>query len=174
MLARGYPGRPFVITPSAFPQTDRRKDQLLVGGPVHNYYTQTLIYGSRRTAAVNASVIFDADERYIRLGQKEWGPNLDLNFRKNIPERDYAIILLTSISQYGAHQRVVALGGLTTYGTHAAAQFLAHQLPQFCDDNGMGQVPNICLLVHARIVNGQPYDLRLIDWIPVNEVGTRD
>jgi len=174
MLARGYPSRPFIITPSAFPQDDRRKDQILVGGPVHNPYTRTLICATRADSDSSTQIVFDADERYIRLGQKEWGPKLDLNFDKNIPQRDYAVILLTRISRFGIKQRVVAVGGLTTYGTHAAAQFLSHELPQVCGELDQKVSPDLCLLIHARLVNGQPYDLRVLHWIPVAEIGARD
>jgi hypothetical protein len=174
MIARGYPKRAFFITPSISPQDDRRKDQLLVGGPVHNHYTQTLICGRRADARPSTEIVFDADQRYIRLGEKEWGPNLDLSFSKNIPQRDYAVILLTRISRYGTKQRVIAVGGLTTYGTLAAAQFLVHELPQVCDEHGLRKSPNLCLLLQARIVNGQPYDLRTVHWIPVAEIGAAD
>jgi hypothetical protein len=128
LLSTTYRGRAYVITASARKQDDRRRDQILVGGPVHNRYTSQLICGSMSESSPEAAVVYDADERYIRLGDKEWGPRLDLQFVNDLPQVEYAIVLLTEITRYGRSQRVIAVGGLTTYGTHAAAHFLVYGL----------------------------------------------
>jgi hypothetical protein len=162
---------PFVITPSAFKQDDRRRDQILIGGPVHNRYTSQLICGSLDHAHEGNRVVFDADRRYICPGEMEWGPNLDPLFHDNVPTVEYAVVLLTPVSRYGGRQRVIATGGLTTYGTHAGGHFISHHLVDFAQQHRLGTSPNICILVRAALVGGQPYDLQPVHWIPVNELG---
>jgi hypothetical protein len=116
-------------------------------------------------------IIFDANTRYIRVGKREWGPGLDLKFEDNIPTVDYAIVLLTAVSRFGNKQRVIAVGGLTTYGTHAGAHFVSHYLPSFARAERLGKAPNVCIVVRAALVGGQPYDIRPLLWIPLPDIG---
>lgn len=171
LLSRAYAGRPYVITASRRKQDDARRDQILVGGPVHNQYTSQLVCGSRTKSSPDTVVVFDADERYIRLGAKEWGPRLDLRFKDDLPQVEYAIVLLTEITRFGGNQRVIAIGGLTTYGTHAAAHFLVHGLVPYLRSKRLGPRPNVCVLIRAAIVNAQPYDVQAVDYVAMPRTG---
>lgn len=171
LLARTYARRPFVISASARKQADARRDQILVGGPVHNRYTAQLVCGSRVDSSPETVVVFDADDRYVRLGDREWGPGIDLAFEDDLPQRDYAIVLLTEVTRFGRKQRVIALGGLTTYGTHAAAHFLVHGLAAYVRAQRLGRGPNVCVLVRAAIVNAQPYDVRAVHHVAIPRPG---
>lgn len=173
LLGRAYPRRPFVITSSSREQDDRRRDQLLVGGPIHNRYTAQLICGDLRDATGQTAIVFDAARRYVRLGTFEIGPDVDLNFEANLPQTEYAIILLSEVHRYGGSQRIVAIGGMTTYGTYAAGHFVAHDLAPFARASGLGRRPNVCILIKALLVNGQPYDIRVLHHVPVDRADAR-
>jgi hypothetical protein len=171
LMVRVYPGRDLLITPSMRPQGDRRRDQIVVGGPVHNRYTSQLVCGDMTSASSDTPIVFDADRRYIRLGDTELGPDLDLCFEGDVPQLEYCLVLLSSIQRLGTQQRVIVAAGLTTYGTHAAAHFVAHHLASYCESNGLGRKPNTCILVRSAIANGQPYDLKALHHITVDKLG---
>jgi len=171
LLTRVYPGRPFVITPSSLAQDDPRRDQVLVGGPVHNRYTAQLVCGTMGDASDDTPIVFDANARFVKMRDRTWGPGLDLRFENDLPQVEYAMVLLTSIRRYGTSQRVVVTTGMTTYGTHAAGHFVAHELTRFLTERRAGRAPAICILVKAALVNGQPYDFTVVHSMPVDQMG---
>jgi hypothetical protein len=137
-------------------------DHFVIGGPIHNDYADQLIESRQATAGVNAELIFDANKRYIKFGQAEFGPDLDLELVNNVPKLDYGIVMLTRIRRGTASYRVLLAAGLTTYGTHAAAHFAAHRLASYIKNQHLGRSANVCVLIKARLVNGEPYDLEAI------------
>jgi hypothetical protein len=170
MLSRAYRRRSWVITSSTRVQDDARRDLILVGGPVHNRYTSRMI---SEDSASTDPIVFDANRRYIRLGAYELGPGIDLEFENNIPGVEYCIVLLSEVRNHGRNQRVVAVGGLTTYGTHAGCHFVATDLPKYIQHEDLGKRPNVCILVKATIVNSQPYDVRPVHHVELKEPGAR-
>ncbi|HSV64753.1 MAG TPA: hypothetical protein VLJ59_02445 [Mycobacteriales bacterium] len=172
MLARVYPRKAFVITPSSRTQEDRRRDQILIGGPVHNRYSARIVCGRMSEATPETPIVFDADNRYVKVGDRQLGPGLDLKFDDDIPRTEYSIVILTGIRRYGTSQRVVITGGMTTYGTHAASHFIAHELARFVASRRLGSAPNVCILLKAALVNGQPYDIDVLHHIPIAHLGT--
>lgn len=95
LLSRIYPRRSSLITSSAREQEDKRRDQVIVGGPIHNQYANQLICGDLSAATPDTSIVFDATNRYVRVGETELGPDLDLNFLSNIPQVEYAVVYFT-------------------------------------------------------------------------------
>lgn len=169
MLSRAYPKKSFIITPSARTRVDRKADNFIVGGPIHNGYTARLVSGTGRSGTKGLEVSIDADRRHIVFGRHELGPDLDLEFKDNLPGVDYGIILLTRVATQGdkgtAKNRVIVTGGLTTYGTHAAAHFAAYQLADYARKHGFLKGPNVFVLVKGDFVNGEPFNIRAIDHI---------
>lgn len=170
MLSRAYRGRPWVITPSTRAEYDARRDLILVGGPVHNRYASRMISKDRES---DDQIVFDANGRYIRLGEYELGPDIDLEFENNIPGVEYCIIMLSEVRNHGRNQRVITIGGLTTYGTHAGCHFVATDLPKYVQHEKLGKRPNVCILLKATIVNSQPYDVRPVHYARLQQAGTR-
>lgn len=166
MLARAYPKKSFTVVPSSTTPANPEGDHFVVGGPVHNSYAGRLIESRRGTAGINAELIFDAEQRYVKFGHSEYGPNLDLGFKSHVPEIDYGIVLLTRVARGQSGARVLLVAGLTTYGTHAAAYFAAHQLSAYIRKHRLGKSPNVCVLVRSDFVNGQPYNLEALGHLP--------
>lgn len=165
MLANSYPSKTFVLTPSASPRRQPAADMMIIGGPVHNDFAKALIEGSMHTAGVGSEIIFDAPHRYIKFGPDEYGPNLDLKFVDNVPSVDYGLVLLGRIPALGRAQRVLLVAGLTTYGTHGAAYFAAHELAAYASSQKLGRAPNVVVLVRSTLVNGQPVSVQAERWI---------
>jgi hypothetical protein len=92
-------------------------------------------------------VAMDADRRRIIFGRHELGLDLDLNFKENLPALDSGTILLTQVVTQGnrgrASHRELEQGGLTTYGTHAAAHFAAYQLANCAKSLGFSKAANV-------------------------------
>lgn len=172
MLARVYPRRPYVITPSSRKQSDGRRDQFVVGGPVHNRYAAQLVCGRMADAGPDTPVVFDADRRFVKIDEQFWGPDLDLRFEEDVPQTEYALVVLTGIRRFGMSQRVVVAAGLTTYGTHAAAHFVVHELAGVLAGAGLRRRPNVCILIKAALVNGQPYHIDVLAHLPVPHLGS--
>jgi hypothetical protein len=167
-LARVYPKRRLVIVPSAKAGEENASEKLIVGGPVHNRWASHVVCATEAEAIDGTEVVFDADRRFIRFGQQVLGPDLDLKFEENVPHVDYALIVLTKVNRFGSAQRVVVVGGLTTYGTHAAAHFLAHDLTQFLSTIGKRKNPQIAILLKARLANGKPFAVDPVAHISVS------
>jgi hypothetical protein len=169
MLSRAYPRKTFIITPSARTRVDRNADNFVVGGPIHNEYAARLVRGDDGQGLVGLEVFMDADKRHIVFGRHELGPDLDLGFKDNVPALDYGRILLTRVATQGnkgkGTHRVLVAGGLTTYGTHAAAHFAAYQLASYAKSHGFSKAPNVYVLIKGEFVNGEPYDVRAVDHI---------
>jgi hypothetical protein len=165
LFSRTYPRRTNHITSSSRKQEDKKRDQVIVGGPIHNQYAAQLICGDFTGAEPNTRIVFDATNRFIRVGEVQLGPDLDLQFLSNIPQVEYAIVLLTKVHRYGRAQRIMCIGGLTTYGTYAAGHFVAHDLSTYARRNKLGASPNVCILIRAGMIKGQPYDVRVLTHI---------
>ena len=165
MLAKAYPGKSFVVKPSTSAPANPNADVFVIGGPIHNSYAATFIEGRKATAGINSELIFDADHRFIKFGNVEYGPDLDLQFENNVPKLDYGLVMLTRIRRNLTSSRVLLAAGLTTYGTHAAADFAAHELVSYVRKNRLGRSPNVCVLVKAKIVNGKPFDLEAVAYL---------
>jgi hypothetical protein len=159
MLSRAYPTKSFLVTPSTMAPSNPNADNFVIGGPIHNDYARQLVESHRSTAGINAELIFDAQNRYIKFGDVEYGPDLDLLFEGNVPKLDYGIVMLTRVHRGSGTSRVLLTAGLTTYGTRAAAHFAAHQLGRYAKEHRLGRSPNVCVLVKAVLVNGEPYNL---------------
>lgn len=166
MLSRAYPSKSFIVTPSTMTPTNPDADNFIIGGPVHNDYAARLVEGRHSTVGVNSELIFDADKRFIKFGNDEYGPDLDLEFANNVPKVDYGIVMLTRVRRGSGSCRVLLAAGLTTYGTHAAAHFAAHQLAKYVKRNRLGKSPDVCVLVKAKLVNGIPYHLEAVSHLP--------
>jgi hypothetical protein len=166
MLSKAYPKKSFIVVPSSATPTAPEGDHFVVGGPVHNNYAAHLVEGRESTAGNNPELIFDATNRYIKFGHSEYGPNIDLEFTNNIPRVDYGIVMLTRVSRGSEMVRVLLVAGLTTFGTHAAAYFAAHQMVQYLREQRMSKSPNLCVLIRSDFVNGQPYHLEPLGLLP--------
>jgi hypothetical protein len=167
-LARVYPKRKIVVVPSTRAGDNNSAEKLIVGGPIHNSYASHVICGRSEDATSDTEVVLDANERYIRFGSREFGPRLDLRFEDNVPSLDYAVVILTEITRYGEDQRVVLVGGLTTYGTLCAANFLAHDLTSLLKRIKERKRPQIAILLECQLTNGRPFRVKAIDHIPVS------
>ena len=166
MLSRAYPAKSFVVTPTGASFANPEADHFVIGGPVRNDYAARLIESCQDTAGITSGLIFDAGTRFIRFGTKEYGPDLDLDFSNNIPRLDYGIVMLAKVQRGPRSCRVLLVAGLTTYGTHAAAHFAAHQLVGYLKQNRLSRPPNVCVLIKAKLVNGRPYHLEAIGHLP--------
>lgn len=163
LLARAYPTRTYRVVPSTQLKLRPGIDQFIVGGPVHNSYAAQFFPSS--AAEPGASQFdFDAMNREIVFGDLHLGPNIDLAFERNLPGIDYGYVILTTVQRRGASSRVLLVGGLTTYGTHAAATFAAHDLHELIRREGLGKAPNLQVLVKATIMNEQPCNVEAIKW----------
>jgi hypothetical protein len=81
-------------------------------------------------------------------------------------------VLLTGIRRLGTSQRVIVMTGMTTYGTHATAHFVAHELAGFVGRQAMRRSPNVAILIKAALVNGQPYDIDVLAYQSVDQLGS--
>jgi hypothetical protein len=120
ILSTVYPHKPLRVHISDEYAGNPDGDLLLLGGPRRNRWSRHFV--DRFNGEFAAGLVFDAEACRIAIGAFSV-TSFDLRHVNGVPSRDLGLVILTA---WGAarRQRVILCGGLTTYGTEAAARFL--------------------------------------------------
>jgi hypothetical protein len=152
VLSRIYPRKPLNVHISEEYPGNPEGDILLLGGPRRNRWTRHFI--DRFNREFDAGLVIDAENCHIRIGNFHI-KDFDLRHVAGVPSQDIGLVIITAWGA-GLTQRAIMCGGLTTYGTEAAARFIfadLHHDPALRRDivGRLEQADAIVIAVHALI-----------------------
>jgi hypothetical protein len=131
VLMRHYRKKNVDITVSVDYGGDPKGDVILLGGPLRNRWSRDFLRRLKEDYGVDVEIL--AEDSRIRIGEFDSG-TFDQELEDDIPKRDLGVVILAPWSQNDEH-RVVMCGGLSTYGTEAAARFIFVDLPKNNSEN---------------------------------------
>lgn len=164
-LGNWYPRKEVRVEMSARLAHQCDNDLVIIGGPAANTCAETALTWLPLAGAVE----INASASTLRAGTFHV-VNYDHHFEKNRPTRDLAIVVCTQ-NQWSARRekRLLLFGGLTTYGTGAAAQLFFGKLREKDMAKGLKEAlreksSTVVLVYEASFNNGYLQGGTLVHW----------
>ncbi len=142
-----------------FPSTSWNRNLIVIGGPVHNKVTRTLL------SRLDAGVEFDGHAIVLADGRRFEAETTVDDGGATAPTSDFGLVIRLP-NPFSSKQHVTLLIGSNTHGCLIAARAMLHENVK-PSSRAIGGRESFCLLATAHVVSGEVQQVQIVDsWVP--------